>query len=127
MFCQRTITNFGNNWIKCPSFLNKILCPNAEYWKKKLKEHIWRRHDPSPFPFFLLSVSMEHFPLDKIFLLYTYSNCAFFPTSPFSVYFIEGKDLSNKNYFDVNETRSSGFFLADIEQKPEERVLAVSW
>lgn len=69
---------------------------------------------------------MEHFPLDKIFLLYTYSNCAFFPTSPFSVYFIEGKDLSNKNYFDVNETRSSGFFLADIEQKPEERVLAVS-
>lgn len=83
--------------------------PKCWVLKEKIKgtylEETWS------FPFFLLSISMELFPLDKIFLLYTYSNCAFFPTSPFSVYFIEGKDLSNKNYFDVNGTGSSGHFF----------------
>lgn len=107
-------------------FPKQDIVPKCWALKEKIKgtylEEIWS------FPFFLSSmISMEYFPLENIFLSCTYSNSAFFPTLRLSLYFILGKYLTNKNYFDVNETRSSGLFLAEVEQKPEERVLALSW
>lgn len=92
--------------------------PKCWTLKEKIKECIWRR--PHPSHFFIKYDKYGILPSRQHFLIVHLQWLGFFPTSRFAVYFIEERDLANNNYFDVNETRSSGLFLADVEQKPEE-------